>query len=86
MDDTPTPKHAPKHMPGPGAGGAPQNVRDDVIRGDPAAAGDRPPIESPRTNPSLTLPGWLIGGMAIRALLVVVLLVLLVALGAQLLR
>lgn len=71
-------------MPGPGGGGGPQDARDGVLRGDPAMAGNIPPVESPpRVTPSSTRPGWSAGGMAIPALLVVV---LLVVLGALFLR
>ena len=79
MDDGSTPRHAPDHMPPPGATGAPQHTRDAPLRGDPALDGDRPPVTSPpRVTPSAARGGLSAGGIAMPVAALVVVLLLLV--------
>lgn len=78
MDDGRTPRHAPDHMPPPGAIGAPQHTRDAPLHGDPVLDAGHPRVTSPpRVTPSSARGGWSAGGMAIPALLVVVVLLVL---------
>ena len=76
MDDGRASRHAPDHMPPPDATGAPQQARDAPLHGDPRQAAGRP-VSSP---PRITRTGWSAGGMAIPALLVVVVFLLLATL------